>query len=58
MLNINEIRSQFPILSKKKSEKQFVYFDNAATTHKPTQVINSINIKKSILKKADKIIIT
>ena len=43
MLNINEIRSQFPILSKKKSEKQYVYFDNAATTHKPTQVINSIN---------------
>ena len=43
MLNINEIRSQFPILSKKKSEKQCVYFDNAATTHKPAQVINSIN---------------
>ena len=43
MLNINEIRSHFPILSKKKSEKQCIYFDNAATTHKPTQVINSIN---------------
>ena len=43
MLNINEIRSQFPILSKKKSEKPCIYFDNAATTHKPKQVINSIN---------------
>ena len=32
MLNINEIRSQFPVLDQKVYGKPLVYFDNAATT--------------------------
>tara|TARA_B100000519_G_scaffold124368_1_gene107448 strand:- start:407 stop:1648 length:1242 start_codon:yes stop_codon:yes gene_type:complete len=42
MININEIRNDFPILSKKINGHQLVYLDNAATTHKPRSVINSL----------------
>ncbi len=38
-----KIRDQFPILNKKINNNQLVYFDNAATTQKPIQVIESIN---------------
>ena len=41
-LDINKIRSDFPILSRKVNSKPLVYFDNGATTQKPLQVINSI----------------
>ncbi len=37
--NINEIRAQFPILSRQVYGKPLVYFDNAATTQKPLCVI-------------------
>ena len=37
------IRDMFPILNKKINNNQLVYFDNAATTQKPIQVIESIN---------------
>ncbi|MGX7590041.1 aminotransferase class V-fold PLP-dependent enzyme [Candidatus Karelsulcia muelleri] len=37
---IKQIRNQFPIL--KKNETNSIYFDNAATTQKPVQVINTI----------------
>ena len=40
--DIDSIRSDFPILSRKVHGKQLVYFDNGATTQKPTQVINRI----------------
>ena len=40
MLNINEIRSQFPVLDQKVYGKPLVYFDNAATTQKPLCVID------------------
>ena len=41
--NPNRIREKFPILNKKINNNQLVYFDNAATTQKPIQVIESIN---------------
>lgn len=42
MLDVKKIRSNFPILSKKRNNKHFIYFDNAATTQKPQFVINTI----------------
>lgn len=42
-LNIDKIRSDFPILKREVYGKQLVYFDNGATTHKPQQVIDSIS---------------
>ncbi|PTB95848.1 cysteine desulfurase CsdA [Marivirga lumbricoides] len=41
-LDIQKIRADFPILSQKVNGKPLVYFDNAATTQKPKQVINAI----------------
>lgn len=42
MIKIDEIRAQFPILSRKVNGKPLVYFDNGATTQKPQQVIDAI----------------
>jgi len=42
-LDISKIRSDFPILSKKVNGKPLVYFDNAATTQRPVQVIQAID---------------
>lgn len=42
MIPLQDIRRQFPILSRKVNGAPLVYFDNAATTHKPEQVINAI----------------
>lgn len=42
-LNISKIRSDFPILSQKVYGKPLVYFDNAASTQKPIQVIDAIS---------------
>ena len=39
MLNINEIRNQFPVLNQQVYGKPLVYLDNAATTQKPLCVI-------------------
>jgi cysteine desulfurase/selenocysteine lyase len=39
MMNINEIRKQFPVLDQQVYNKPLVYFDNAATTQKPLCVI-------------------
>ena len=39
MLNITEIRSQFPVLDQQVYGKPLVYLDNAATTQKPLCVI-------------------
>ena len=38
-MNINEIRSQFPVLDQQVYGKPLVYLDNAATTQKPLCVI-------------------
>lgn len=43
MLNLPEIRSQFPILEQKIHGHQLVYFDNAATTQKPLVVLDTLN---------------
>jgi cysteine desulfurase / selenocysteine lyase len=42
MFNISTIRNDFPILNQQINGKDLVYFDNAATTQKPTQVIEAI----------------
>ena len=42
MLDVNKIRADFPILSRKVNGQPLVYFDNAATSQTPTQVINTI----------------
>lgn len=42
MLNPYELRKDFPILSRKVNGKELVYFDNAATSQKPLQVINAV----------------
>lgn len=42
MRNIKSIRKDFPILSRKVNGKPLVYFDNAATSQTPQQVINVI----------------
>ena len=42
MINIEKIRKDFPILSQKVNGNDLVYLDNAATSHKPKKVINSL----------------
>ncbi len=42
-MNINEIRSMFPILSRKVYGKDLIYFDNAATSQRPQSVIDEWN---------------
>lgn len=41
--DVENIRKDFPILSKKINNKPLIYFDNAATSQTPTSVINSIS---------------
>lgn len=43
MLDIQKIRSDFPILSQKVNGKPLVYFDNGATSQKPQVVIDAIS---------------
>lgn len=42
MFNVNDIRQDFPILSRKVNGKPLVYLDNAATSQTPQQVIDVI----------------
>jgi len=42
-LDVNKIRKDFPVLSEQVHGKPLVYLDNAATTQKPRQVIETIN---------------
>lgn len=42
-MDLQEIRSQFPILSRKVHNKPLVYLDNGATTQKPQKVIDAIS---------------
>ncbi len=42
MFNVQEIRADFPILHQSIKGKKLVYFDNAATSQKPKQVIDAI----------------
>ncbi|MBW8334384.1 MAG: cysteine desulfurase [Prolixibacteraceae bacterium] len=41
--DINKIRQDFPILNQKIYNRPLVYFDNAATTQRPQQVIDALN---------------
>jgi cysteine desulfurase / selenocysteine lyase len=41
--SIDEIRADFPILSKKVYGKPLIYFDNGATTQKPVSVIDALS---------------
>lgn len=41
-LDIQKIREDFPILQQKIYNRPLVYFDNAATTQRPQQVINAL----------------
>lgn len=43
LYDVNKIRNDFPILSKKIHGKPLCYLDNAATTHKPKSVIDALN---------------
>lgn len=43
MFNVNEIRKDFPILSRTVNGKSLVYFDNGATAQKPQMVIDAIS---------------
>jgi len=42
-INIEQIRSDFPILNEKIHNKPLIYFDNGATTQKPQCVLDRIN---------------
>ena len=41
-LDVEKIRQKFPILSRQVHGRPLVYFDNAATTQKPRQVIDAL----------------
>ena len=41
-MDVNKIREDFPILKRKINNNALVYFDNAATSQKPIQVINAL----------------
>ncbi|MCX6284257.1 MAG: cysteine desulfurase [Bacteroidetes bacterium] len=41
--DIQQVRADFPILSQAIYKRPLIYFDNAATTQKPLQVINAIS---------------
>lgn len=42
VINVEQIREDFPILKRKFYGKPLIYFDNAATSQKPRQVIDAI----------------
>ncbi len=42
MFTVSKIRQDFPILKRKIHGKPLIYFDNAATTQKPKQVIDAL----------------
>jgi len=41
--DISQIRKDFPILDQQVNGKPLIYFDNAATSHRPVQVIERMN---------------
>jgi cysteine desulfurase/selenocysteine lyase len=42
LINLQEIRDEFPILNQKVNGHPLIYFDNAATTQKPVHVIKAL----------------
>ena len=43
MIDFNKYREDFPILKRKISDNDLIFFDNGATTQKPNQVIDAIS---------------
>ena len=43
-MDVNKVREDFPILSRKVNGNKIIYFDNAATSQTPIKVINKILI--------------
>ena len=43
MFDVNEIRKDFPILERTVNGQPLIYFDNAATSQTPNQVIEVIS---------------
>ncbi len=41
-MDVTKIRKDFPVLNRKVNGRQLIYFDNAATSQTPSQVINTI----------------
>mgnify|MGYP003546408211 CR=1 FL=1 len=41
-IDIEKIRKEFPVLDQRVNGRDLVYFDNAATSQKPQQVINTL----------------
>ncbi|MGM0463301.1 MAG: aminotransferase class V-fold PLP-dependent enzyme [Bacteroidota bacterium] len=48
MVDLNKIRSDFPVLAEEVYGKPLVYFDNAATTQKPETVIRAVSEAYSV----------
>ena len=42
-MDVNEIKSQFPIFSKKINGKSLIYLDSSNSSQKPISVLNSLN---------------
>ena len=42
-MDINAIKSQFPIFSKKINGKSLIYLDSSNSSQKPISVLNSLN---------------
>lgn len=42
-INVSRIREDFPVLKRRINGKPLIYFDNAATSQKPTQVIEALD---------------
>jgi len=43
MLDINRLRAEFPLLSRRVNNQRLIYLDNAATAQKPRAVIDSLS---------------
>ncbi|MBC8005106.1 MAG: aminotransferase class V-fold PLP-dependent enzyme, partial [Verrucomicrobia bacterium] len=41
-IDVNKIRRDFPILDQQVYNRPLVYFDNAATTQRPQQVLDAL----------------
>src|SRR6188768_3082773 len=42
-IDIEKIRQQFPVLHQQVNNRDLIYFDNAATSQKPIQVISALS---------------
>lgn len=43
MLDVNRLRAEFPLLSRRVNGQRLIYLDNAATAQKPRAVIDAVN---------------